>query len=155
MTLETEQRKLQKTYRLHLNAIKNKHRLADKEIALMMGLEVTNADLVRKMRAGQAKIQTCRIIQLSKNLIQEYQDSSLLQEMVPDEYMAYAVSAGAANGRIDDEINNITYYSGKILGEIRKNQPINTASDPQVLRSIQDSATRIAAEAAMIREEAK
>ena len=143
--LKQEQKKLQQRYRLHLNRIKKHHRLYDKELALLFGWNVDQADLVRKLRSGDAEIHTCDIITLSHNLIQEYKDTSLLQEMVPEGYIGFTAHGNKTNGCVSDEINNITMYSGQILQEGLKDRPD--------VSYIVDMAEKIANETATIKTE--
>lgn len=143
--LKKEQRKLQQRYRLHLNRIKNQHKLYDKEMALLFGWNVDQADLVRKLRAGLTEIHTCDIITLSHNLIQEYRDTSLLQELVPEGYIGFTAQGNEVNGCVSDEINNITMYSGQILQEGMKERP-----DEQFIVKM---AEKIANETATIKKE--
>ncbi|MCP9290045.1 hypothetical protein [Gracilimonas sediminicola] len=145
--IKKEQQKLQSRYRQHLNRIKSQYKFYDKELALLMGFNIDQADYVRQMRSGKAEIFTCDMITLSKNLILEHNDSSLLQEMVPDEFIGFAVSGGMTNGCVNDEINNITMYSGQILQEGLKDNP-----DSQF---IVRKAEKIASESATIKNEVK
>lgn len=143
--LKKEQAKLQSRYRLHLNRIKDSHRLFDKELALMMGFGVEQADYVAKLRAGKAEIFTCDMITLSKNAIRELSDKSILQELVPEDYMAVAYSANDTNGSYADEIVNITMFSGKVIEESKKDHPDTSL--------ILDCAVRIGREAATLKAE--
>lgn len=121
--LKKEQKNLQKRYRQQIRRIKKQYRLYDKELALLFGFNVDQADLVRKMRNGEAKIHTCDMVTFSHNLIQDHEDASILQEMVPEDWMAYAVKSGTANGTYMDEIVQINKYSGLIIKESEKDFP--------------------------------
>ncbi len=111
--LKTEQDKLQAQFRLHLQSLKN-NGYTDKEIAVMMGRGIDYADSVRKMRNDGATIHPCKMINLSKALIEKSLDSSIAKEMIPEGYSMFVFKAGATNGSILDELQKIMEISGDI-----------------------------------------
>ena len=114
MSLKTEKNRLQKQYRLHLNRIKTEYSLSDKELALLMGISDPQGDLVRQMRSGKAQIQSNRMITLCRNLIAEYQDYSLLQELMPEDYVAIAYQILENKDDIKGCVNTMMIYVGRI-----------------------------------------
>ena len=114
-SLKTESENNQKILRGHLRRIKKQHRLYNKEIALLMDMSSAQGDYVRKMMNNQAEIHMVDVIALSRNLITEYGDGSLLMEMVPDGYTAQIVQTKECNGSVIDEITEITKLSGMII----------------------------------------
>jgi len=145
--LKKEQKKQQSLYRLHLNRIKDDHRLYDKELALLFGWGVDQGDLVRKLRNGEAHIHSCDMRTLCKNIIQELDDMSLLAEMVPENWMAFAIKSNATNGNLTDEILNISKAIGCIVEEIQSKNPD--------VHQISKYATDIASQASTMKEELK
>lgn len=143
--LKEEQKELQKRYRQHIRRIKDQYRLYDKHLALMFGYNVDQANLVEKMRNGHATIHTCDMITLSHNLILDYEDASILQELVPDGYMAYTIKADATNGCFKDEMLQIGKYSGLIIEEEEKERPDS--------EKIIQWAKQIASQAATVKQE--
>lgn len=145
--LKKEQEKLQCRYRLHLNRIRDKYRLYDKELAMLMGFEIEQAGYVAKLRAGKAEIFTVDIENLSKNVVREYGEKCFLQDFVPEEFIAVAYSGNDMNGCVSDEVSNITMHSGKIIEETQK--------DPrdQDTGLILDSALQIGKNAATMKGE--
>lgn len=145
--LKKEQSKQQSLYRLHLNRIKDEHRLYDKELALLFGWGVDQSDLVRKLRNGEAQIHSCDMRTLCKNIIQELGDMSLLTEMVPENWLAFAIRANKLNGCVKDEILNINKLTGHIVEEIQSKNPD--------ANQISKYATAIASEASTMKQEVK
>lgn len=121
--LKTEERKLQVRLRGHLRRVKAAHKLYDKEIALLMEMDINQADLIRKMRNGEATIHMCDMIALSRNLICDYADGSLLSELVPDNYTAQIIRIGTPKGNVIDEITEITRLSGAIIEAAQQKHP--------------------------------
>ena len=80
-----------------------------------MDMSPAQGDYVRKMMNNQAEIHMVDVIALSRNLITEYGDGSLLMEMVPDGYTAQIVQTKECNGSVIDEITEITKLSGMII----------------------------------------
>ena len=147
--LKTEQSKLQSRYRLHLNRLKDRYHLYDKELALLMGFGVDQSDLVRKLRSGDAEIHTCDMITLSHNLIREHKDYSILNELVPDGFIAVVYASYDTNGSLDDELRNIAMYSGKIIEEDNKEEKDKDKN------KIVDYAHHIGRNVATLKEEVK
>ena len=121
MSLKTEKDKLQVQYRLHLNRIKTEYNLSDKELGLLMGLSDPQGDLVRQMRSAKAQVQTCRINTLCQNMITEYQDSSLLQELVPEGFTAVVYQVTEDKINLSQSINEIVVFVGKLSEQLQTN----------------------------------
>lgn len=145
MCVKTETDRLQDIYLQHLIRLFQTHK--DKDLARMMGLKVSQGDLVRKMREGNATIHSCRMITLSQNLILFHNDTSLLEEMIPEGWLGFALKPNSTNGKIADEILNINVSLGKLIEEMQSKFP-----RPAIIAKY---ATEIATESATINEEVK
>lgn len=150
--LKREQEKLQNYYRQRLRLIKQKYNLTDKEIAVLMEMEIGQADYVRKMRNNEGRIHTVDMMALQRNLITDYGDEgSLLDEWVPEGILAYIVSPSVANGKYEDEIANITEAMGTIHSEMKKLQGPGQTDFNRINKAGHD----IASQAATLLDEVK
>jgi hypothetical protein len=136
MSLKTEQALMQKKFRLLLNRVYTKHHLYDKELGLMMGVD--NPQVVNMMRNGRATIQECRMVTLCKNLISEYDDSFLLDYLIPEDHMAIVMKLTNDQVAMADSLNQIIKFVAKITEESEK------PSDEIDFEAIQEMSKEIA-----------
>ena len=115
MSIKLEEQRLQRRFRLLINRVRNDHELFDKEVGALMELRPDQIHLVGKMRSGDATIHTCRIIKLSKNLIQEYDDSSVLQELVPDGCIVSVCRPSDHPQDIQQTALNLVEFAGQLV----------------------------------------